>query len=106
MAGRKLGSRAMVRAGNSRAIPVFLIAFVWLTLGMLTSICSHAQVAGATISGVVTDVSGAAIPNVTVAVKNSATDAIHIAMTDSVGFYSMPNILPGNYSVTASATGF
>jgi hypothetical protein len=106
MAGRKLGIRITFRAGNSRTIAVFLIVSVWLTLGMLTSICSHAQVAGAIISGVVTDVSGAAIPNVTVSVKNSATDATRIAITDSAGFYSMPNILPGNYSVAASATGF
>jgi hypothetical protein len=106
VAGRKLGSRVTVRAEHSRTIAIFVIAFAWLTLATLTSICSHAQVAGATISGVVTDASGAAIPNVTVSLKNSATDSTRIATTDSAGFYSMPNILPGNYSVTASAAGF
>src|ERR1700676_4760693 len=106
MADRKIKGRVTVRAGISDSIAVFLITFASLAPVMLTSVRGYAQVAGATLSGVVRDASGAAIPNVTVSLKNSATDATRIATTDVAGFYSMPNMLPGDYSVTASATGF
>jgi hypothetical protein len=77
-----------------------------LAIGTLTCVRAYAQVAGATLSGVVTDASGAAIPKVTVSTKNAATGATRIVSTDGAGFYSMPNMLPGSYDITASATGF
>jgi Carboxypeptidase regulatory-like domain/TonB-dependent Receptor Plug Domain/TonB dependent receptor len=106
MADRKLKGRVTVRAGISDSIAVFLITFASLAPVMLTSIRTYAQVAGAMLSGVVKDPSGAAIPNVTVSLKNSATGATRTAATDVAGFYSMPNMLPGKYDITASATGF
>jgi hypothetical protein len=66
----------------------------------------HAQVAGATLSGSVTDQSGAVVPNASIAIKNIATAVTRTVPTDSAGFYSAPNLLPGNYDVTASASGF
>lgn len=66
----------------------------------------YAQVAGATLSGLVTDPSGAVIPNAQVAIKSVATGVTRTVTTDNAGLYSAPNLLPGNYTVTVSAQGF
>src|SRR5437879_1231377 len=67
---------------------------------------SYAQVVGATVSGTVTDASCAGVANTLVSIKNTATGVTRGATADSVGFYTAPNLLPGNYDVTFSAAGF
>src|SRR5216683_4749144 len=67
---------------------------------------AYAQVSGATLSGTITDPSGAAIAGAKVSVANKATGVTRDASTDAAGFYSVPNLLPGPYEVTASASGF
>ncbi len=73
-------------------------------LGVCTPL--RAQVAGATLSGAVTDASGGAVANATVSIKNVATGIVRDVRTDSSGYYSAPNLLPGGYEVSASAKGF
>lgn len=58
------------------------------------------------ISGTVTDQSGAAIPGAAVTVKNTATDIVRVAKTDTAGRYDVPLLPIGDYSVTADKTGF
>ncbi len=65
-----------------------------------------AQVAGATLSGLVTDSSGASIPNANVGIKNVGTGEVREVSSDGQGLYSAPNLLPGSYEVSASAAGF
>ncbi len=60
----------------------------------------------ATISGTVTDPSGAVIVNAHVVVHSLATGADRTINTDSAGLYSVPSLQPGDYSVTATAAGF
>ena len=62
---------------------------------------------GATIAGTVRDASGAVIPNdARVSIKNVSTGQVRDVTTDAAGFYSAPNLLPGNYEVTITAPGF
>jgi hypothetical protein len=80
-----------------------------LTLLALTTFVTdalNAQVAGATLSGTVTDESGGGIPLAQVLIKDLATEVTRTVSTDSAGFYSAPNLLPGDYEVTTSAGGF
>lgn len=91
---------------SKQRIQAILFAFGTLALIVLLSASAFPQVAGATLSGTVTDASGAVIPNAKVGIMNTATGVKRIVETDADGIYSMPNILPGNYQVTASATGF
>ena len=39
-------------------------------------------------------------------IKNVATGITRAVKTDTAGFYSAPNLLPGNYEITAAAPGF
>src|ERR1700716_3531010 len=87
----------------------FVCAFlvcVTLSITGLVSAPLYAQVAGANLSGTVTDASGAGVPNATVWIKNTATGIVRDITTDSDGVYSAPNLLPGVYDVTATAPGF
>lgn len=66
----------------------------------------YAQVAGATLTGTVTDPSGAVIPNANIAIKNEATGVVVSVLTNSDGRYSAPNLIPDRYDVTTTAHGF
>ena len=79
-----------------------------LVLGMICGIAVnlHAQVAGGTISGTVTDSSGRAINNVKITITNVATGVTREITTNDEGFYSAPNLLPGTYEIKFSAQGF
>src|ERR1700676_2953731 len=65
-----------------------------------------AQVVGATVSGTVTDASGASSPGVTVAIKNLATQIATNSVTNADGFYIAPNLPAGEYQITVGAPGF
>src|SRR5438445_13322360 len=82
-----------------------LLSFVLLGIVLFAGQL-RAQVAGATLSGTVNDPSGAVVPNAQVSARNTATGVARVATTDSAGFYSIPNLLPGNYEVTVTAPGF
>ncbi len=58
------------------------------------------------ITGTVTDPTGAAIQSATVDVKSLGTGANRTVTTGSSGDYSVTNLLPGEYNVSASASGF
>ena len=65
-----------------------------------------AQLAGATLSGEVSDRSGAIIASASVRIRNTATDEVRNVTTNERGLYNAPSLQPGTYSVTVSAPGF
>ncbi len=67
-----------------------------------------AQGGGATtsLSGTVTDTSGAIIPGATVVVKSIATATQFDAVTNESGYFSVPALDPGAYTVTVTLMGF
>ncbi|MGH9451315.1 MAG: TonB-dependent receptor domain-containing protein [Terriglobia bacterium] len=65
-----------------------------------------AQIATAAINGTVTDASGAVIPGVTVILANADTGVRRTTVSNNVGNYSFVQILPGQYTLQASKTGF
>src|SRR5258705_4654946 len=66
---------------------------------------ANAQVSGATLSGTVTDPSGAVVAGAQVSIANRETGVARGVTTDEGGLYSAPNLLPGNYDVTITASG-
>jgi hypothetical protein len=58
------------------------------------------------LSGRVTDQSGAVVPGAALVVRNLATGIEQSATTNHGGLYRFPVVMPGAYSVTASVEGF
>src|ERR1700693_1633728 len=67
---------------------------------------ARAQVSGATLSGLVTDENAGPVPGAELVIKNIGTGLTRNITTNSDGFYSAPNINPGNYEVRVTAKGF
>ena len=76
-----------------------------LTFGTSTSLFAQRS-DRATISGVVTDNQGAAVPGATVTIKNEDTGVESVLVTNSSGAYTGPPLVLGRYSVTVDLTGF
>jgi hypothetical protein len=75
-------------------------------LVFITSLIASAQFDTGTISGSVTDSSGALIPHATVTVTNVGTSFTKTLQTDSGGNYTASDLPSGNYVVTANASNF
>jgi len=91
---------------SSAAYAIGRATVATLILGIVLSVPTRAQVAGATLSGTITDSSARVVLEAHLAIKNVATGVIALVTTNSEGFYTAANLLPGEYTVTVSATGF
>src|ERR1035438_4397937 len=79
-----------------------LVAFIALFLPLAMS----AQETRSTISGAVTDSSGAAIPNVKVTTTETRTGTKASTVSDAAGQYTIPVLSPGLYELSALEQGF
>ena len=87
---------------------LFLSALFCLAMDAVTPDVAFAQGGGATtsLSGTVTDTSGAIIPGASVVVKNTATATQFDATSNEGGYFSVPALDPGTYTVTVTLMGF
>jgi hypothetical protein len=74
--------------------------------GLLLLAPSFGQEYRGTITGTVTDATGAAVPKAEVEARNVDTAAVVKAQSNDTGAYTIPFLLPGKYTVTATAGGF
>jgi Carboxypeptidase regulatory-like domain/TonB dependent receptor len=77
-----------------------------LLIGVLWSRPAAAQGVFGTISGTITDSSGAVLPGAAVIVTNIATNVSKRLTTNAAGVYSATSLVPGSYKVEASLDGF
>src|SRR5579864_3907659 len=96
----------MGRERPGRRFTAALAMLIVLAFYFLWATPARAQGGGATLSGTVTDRSGAVIPKAEISAKNTATGVVRSSETNSAGFYTVPGLPPGNYSVSVTAAGF
>jgi predicted porin len=84
--------------------PLF-IAFVALSLFLVVPPAARAQT-GASLSGVVTDQAGAALPNVAVTIKSLDSSETRTIATDGGGRYQTSGLPPGRFEIRAAKPGF
>ena len=72
---------------------------------LLPSATAFAQATG-TISGTVTDATGATVPNAAVLFHGNDTNSDQKTTADAAGLYTLPNLQPGSYSLTVTSPGF
>ncbi len=72
----------------------------------LSSLPIAAQTATATLSGTVTDQNGAVVPNSNVTIVSDATGLKRDAVTNDEGYFTVPLLQPGTYTVRAQHDGF
>jgi hypothetical protein len=83
-----------------------MVVVLSLVLGLFFAPSLRAQVAGATLTGAVTDAQGGVVPGAKVSAKNTATGISTETTTNSSGAYNIVNLLPADYEVSVSAAGF
>ena len=77
-------------------------------LGLLFSaaISANAQAPVGTISGTVSDSSGAIVPSAEITITDKATNTLRTLTANSEGLFSAPALPPGEYEVRAARDGF
>ncbi len=77
-----------------------------LALGVLAGLSSWAQDFRATISGRVTDVTGAAIPDAKVTATQVSTNQATTRTSNQEGYFTLTYLLPSTYTIEVEAQGF
>jgi hypothetical protein len=84
----------------------FLAIMFW-AIGIMLSPNAFGQGgATGTITGIVTDASGAVVPGASVLLQNTATNVTWQTKSDSAGVYLFSNLPVGNYALKVTASGF
>jgi hypothetical protein len=77
-----------------------------IAAALLVSSAIYGQEVRATITGTVTDPTGAAVSGAIVTVTNTATNASVTTQTTESGNYATPFLAPGRYTVAVAQPGF
>jgi hypothetical protein len=87
---------------SQRFVFLFLLALV----SLLTFTGTSSAGTGGSVSGTVTDASGAAVAKAIVTIKNLDTGISQTVSTDAKGFYSFPSLAVGRYDLEISSAAF
>jgi outer membrane receptor protein involved in Fe transport len=77
-----------------------------LAIALLAATAVFAQNSTASVTGRVTDATGAIVPGVVIKITNADTNQPRQTTSNSAGEYTIPFLNPGNYRIEASFTGF
>src|SRR5437016_2971285 len=73
-------------------------------LFVLSAVCLSCQTTS--LTGTVTDPTGSVIPNATITIVNTQTGVQRATNSDPQGRYTLPQLAPGTYKLTAKTAGF
>jgi Carboxypeptidase regulatory-like domain len=99
--------QGILRRGRSGPSPLAILG--WLVAVLMLVPAGNAgwgQGITGSITGTVTDSSGAVIPGATVTIRQVETNAIHTTITSAAGTYDVTLLPPGHYNVKVQKTGF
>jgi outer membrane receptor protein involved in Fe transport len=85
-------------------MPRFLVCL--FSLFLLLAAAIFAQESTGSISGTVTDPSGASVPNAAITITNEQTGVERKINSNTSGFFAITNLSVGNYKLAADAQGF
>ena len=85
---------------------VLTAALVVLAVGLLTPTPAVAQTGAASLTGIVTDQTGATVPGATVTATNQATNVAYTAVSNEAGNYTVTSLPVGTYVVKAEVSSF
>ncbi len=94
----------MICASALKTLSASLLAL--MLIFSATQVNLQAQVTGGTVSGTVVDSSGRVLANARITITNTDTGISRTVTTNTDGFYTAPNLLPGSYDLTFTAPGF
>jgi hypothetical protein len=100
MSGRPEIDHAVTVGAMRRLLMAVAILTMFLGIG-----AAHAQVLYGSLTGTITDKSGAVVPNLAVTITNQGTGELRTTATDSAGSYQILDVLPGVYSVSVPRKG-
>lgn len=89
---------------TGKVFPQSVVSLIFI--GLVSVLVAPAQTGLATLQGVVTDQTGAAIPGATLSIRSTQTGVTHDVKTNEAGIYTAPNLPSGNYTVAVSANTF
>ena len=72
----------------------------------LAAVIGYAQAPVGTITGTVTDATGAVVPGASITVTNKATSVARTLTANAEGLFSAPALVPGDYEVRVEMQGF
>src|SRR5262245_4697762 len=87
-------------------IPQLCAVTLLLALAIAGIPAVYGQTVTATLTGTVTDQTGAVVPGVTVTAKNQGTELEYTTESSAAGAYTIPFLPVGTYVVSAEMTGF
>jgi hypothetical protein len=73
---------------------------------LLSALPAAAQFDRSQLSGTVRDAQGGVVPGATVVITNTQTQTARTTVSDSGGYFTVPNLSPGRYDVSAELQGF
>src|SRR5215471_928773 len=83
---------------------LWTVVVIWLILSIAGA--SFAQVQNASLTGLVSDPSGAVINGASVTIRNNATNVTYIQKTDQSGYFLFPSLPIGAYTASVEFPGF
>ncbi|HTS67489.1 MAG TPA: carboxypeptidase-like regulatory domain-containing protein, partial [Terriglobia bacterium] len=96
----------MLHRGKAGISPLWACLLLVVFRVIMFPSFSLGQMVNASLTGRVTDPTGAAIPDASVTATDVATGKATKAMTGPTGDYTIPSLMPATYSVTVEKEGF
>src|SRR4029079_11846561 len=103
------GGGTVPKAPGRRCLRVLRTTAAAITVGAVLSLLqlpAAAQVLYGSMTGTITDSTGAAVPGATVSIKDENTGLTLTGVTDAEGVYAIRNVTGGTYTLRAALEGF